>query len=475
MSKLNFTAQTARKRPIAPMPEKYKESSIRPNIEEGDGIRPHMPLIPLRFLDVKYKDITTEQYVVIPKGRILSAITVQNEVTGDILNIGSKVPVNNEGIATGDSTDVTFTATLVHLPIAGSVAITDGVESFVDDGEGVLTGDATGTGTVSYLTGEVSVTFNAAPAAVSIVADYSYVPEGEIPVGVVSQLDGTTPLYIGSDDSYYGYTRDIAGLVVPANGGTSRTITYDANDTAALVPNASTGAAVSVNGTYLLPANAPIGIAMYDIYQDIRGSFLNYELWKSYGVLAEQHIKLPFVDFGLLRLLAPDVKFVEFVSGSKSGYKVGAATMDATKDAGYVAAENKYSFVYFDSDQNNVAGVSGQLFRSDLFGNWVPAGSAAANSASISLDAAKTAQTIGRMLFVDTRFPKDLLETVETMYGQRVAGTGTEGLPENLYDFIISVLTAGGYVFGTVDPAKVAKEFVQNGVFGYAHIQLMAR
>jgi hypothetical protein len=70
----------------------------------------------------------------------------------------------------GDGAEKTFTGSLGGLVQAGSVTVTDGTESFADDGFGVLTGDAGGTGKVNYLTGDVSVTCNAAPengAAVS--------------------------------------------------------------------------------------------------------------------------------------------------------------------------------------------------------------------------------------------------------------------------------------------------------------------
>jgi hypothetical protein len=392
MAKLNFTAQTARKRPIKPISDRYKESPLRPNIEVSDGIRPAFPLIPLRYLDVKFKDITTEQWVVIPKGRIVSAVTVQNNTLGNVLNLAKQ-----------DS-------------------------------------------------------------------------DGKVYVGTVDQTDGVTALYVGADESYYGYTRDIVGLMVPANGGTQRIITYDADDVAAMVPDAATGGVVSVGDTYTLPANMPIGVAMYDVYQDIRGAFINYELYKTYGILAEQLIKIPFVDFGLLNTLAAGVKFVDHDSGTtKSGYKVGAATIDASADAGYLAVEKRFSFLYFDSAQAEESGISGQLLQSDLFGNWVPAGADVANSDSISLNPARTAQTIGRLMGVDTRFPKDLVETVETPYGQRIAGTGTEGLPEALFEFGKDILVAGGYNFAGVDPAKVVKDLVQEGAFGYAVIQLMAR
>lgn len=478
MAKLNFSAQTARRRPIHPVPEKFEESQLRPNILEGDGIRPHFPLVPLRYLDVKFQDKTTDLWVVIPKGRLVSAVTVQNNTTGDILKIGNTFSID-EVLGAGDGLATAFSGNLSHSNVvAGSVKITDGFETFTDDGAGNLTGSAGGSGTINYTTGAYSVTFNAAVGnGTYVTATYKYVPDDKVYVGVVDQTDGSTPLYIGADDSYYAYTRDINGLLVPANGGVNRVITYDADDVAAGVPSASGNkTVVGIGDTYTIPANMPIGVAMYDVYQDIRGSYLNYEMFRSYGIVAEQYIKIPFVDFGILRAFDSNINFVDEDGGStKSGYKVGAATIDAVKDAGYLAAEEKYSFVYFDSTQHASAGLSGQLFQPDLFGNWVPQGAAVDGSSQISLTSSRNIQTAGRLIYVDTRFPKDLLDVVETPYGERVSGTGTAGVPFHLFDFAYTVLTAGGYNFGTVDPAKAILEMIQAGAFGEAYIQLMLK
>ena len=65
---------------------------------------------------------------------------------------------------TGNGILVTFNTTVQFpLILAGSVIITDNTETFTDDGNGVLTGDLGGTGTVNYETGAISVTFNTAP------------------------------------------------------------------------------------------------------------------------------------------------------------------------------------------------------------------------------------------------------------------------------------------------------------------------
>lgn len=56
-----------------------------------------------------------------------------------------------------------YNGTLSVFPIIpGSLSITDGVETFEDNGAGLLTGSLGGTGTIAYLTGIWSVTFNTA-------------------------------------------------------------------------------------------------------------------------------------------------------------------------------------------------------------------------------------------------------------------------------------------------------------------------
>ncbi len=77
-------------------------------------------------------------------------------------------------IATGSGV-VTYNGTLGIFPIIpGTMTVTDGVEDFVDNGSGILTGDKGGSGTINYTTGVFSVTFNTAVAVgVSIVATYT--------------------------------------------------------------------------------------------------------------------------------------------------------------------------------------------------------------------------------------------------------------------------------------------------------------
>ena len=78
-------------------------------------------------------------------------------------------------VGTGDGTTKTFTATLTlsGVQTAFGCEVTDATETFSDDYNGVLNGDLGGTGTINYITGAISVTFNTAPAlAQAITARY---------------------------------------------------------------------------------------------------------------------------------------------------------------------------------------------------------------------------------------------------------------------------------------------------------------
>jgi len=90
--------------------------------------------------------------------------------------------VTDEAYGTGDGT-ATYANTLTNFPVtAGTVVITadkagtgGGTKTMTDNGLGAFTATSDGTGTINYVTGAVSVTFNATvPNPDPIVADYCY-------------------------------------------------------------------------------------------------------------------------------------------------------------------------------------------------------------------------------------------------------------------------------------------------------------
>ena len=128
-----------------------------------------------------------------------------------------KTQVTGEVLATGDGTTTTFSGTLANYTVkAGTLTITDGTETFTDNGDGTLTGDAGGSGTINYETGEYSVTFNTAPASgTDITADYYYLPytlsgsEGKITMDSApgSGVEVTVTYYTGG---VLGYVTSIS-------------------------------------------------------------------------------------------------------------------------------------------------------------------------------------------------------------------------------------------------------------------------
>lgn len=91
-----------------------------------------------------------------------------------------------------------FDFTLVHHPIiADTLQITDGTEMFTDNGDGTLTGDQGGTGTINYVAGTGTLVFNSAPSwAIPIFADYNTaneISEGNTNGQGYVQMD--TPVY----------------------------------------------------------------------------------------------------------------------------------------------------------------------------------------------------------------------------------------------------------------------------------------
>lgn len=65
----------------------------------------------------------------------------------------------------GNGTNLVFSQATQNYPIiAGSVVVNTDVETFTDNGLGVLTGSNGGTGTVDYTTAAISVNFTTAPA-----------------------------------------------------------------------------------------------------------------------------------------------------------------------------------------------------------------------------------------------------------------------------------------------------------------------
>lgn len=103
---------------------------------------------------------------------------------------------------------VSFTSTIVYsqanqnYPILpGSVIVSDGVETFTDNGTGTLTGSLGGTGVVNYATGAITATFITAPGSITSVW-VSYITYQSGQPQYILNFDGNFKLYPIPDGVY---------------------------------------------------------------------------------------------------------------------------------------------------------------------------------------------------------------------------------------------------------------------------------
>ncbi len=121
----------------------------------------------LGSLDLVEKEITAGGHPVMLRswplrpdaGELSAGLLVARDKAGQVHAYGEELV---ETVGSGDGALKDFSGTLG--PVEPGIAVTDGVEAFADDGFGILTGSAGGTGKVDYLSGRFKVHFQAAPA-----------------------------------------------------------------------------------------------------------------------------------------------------------------------------------------------------------------------------------------------------------------------------------------------------------------------
>lgn len=383
--RLSFNLGNIQKQDVRNRPSKYAMSDLRNwRYEQSEGIRPAEVMQVYRYLPVAFQDVNTEDWVVIPKGRIVSAI-----------------------------------GHFDTLPYSGLPA---------PQGSGYITignnGDYMGTGTGAQI--DVSI-----------------------------------------DNSFFGYDEHICNLLVPANGGSGTVNMYYSSDDVTAGTKTYAGTAAAASGAFALPANIPIGVAYTDMYQDIRGKYLNYRAHPDgYQILTDWYVEVPFVDY-------------------KSGGDAASfalPTNNTVNSFGQWRELNKqFTYLSFKSDNDIVR--PGALVCPDILGNYkiqgipVMTSTVTGNSGTVATSGTYsaftnfyTAQTVGKVIALDSRFPKDSLEDVLTYPRSGMPGSQTAGIIKNLFDFVYYTLLIAN---GTAPTVEQIYNGIRSGVFGLARIQLL--
>ena len=241
-------------------------------------------------------------------------------------------------------------------------------------------------------------------------------------------------VYAPVDEAAYGYHESISALMVMANGGATSNVPFSSLD------DDLDGWTKSTDTPLILSANIPSGMVITNVYQDIRGKYLNYNVQEEvYSTLIRGRFSIPCVD------------------RSKVEFGTDADVVDTPASSPYTALWRKHGFVSFASAAE---GQAGQYLRSDKYGKFVSQYGTTAGE--------KTVQTVGRLLFTDSRFPKDLTGSIQNYPGMTLPGVNTKGLPIDLYLFVKESLEALG---GTPSAQDILDQ-VRSGAFGYARVQL---
>lgn len=174
---------------------------------------------------VDQNSTTYRGYIIISGGRTFlwnrkTLSTGFTDVTGlylsyiDKATLSSFTTISGEAYGTGDGVTKTFTHSLAGRTGVRTVfgcTVTDGVETFADNKNGVMVGSLGGTGTINYATGAVSVTFNTAPA-LSAAITTTYLWEDSTSQGVCDFTSSGTRT-VGQGD--YFRQDDGGALMVP--------------------------------------------------------------------------------------------------------------------------------------------------------------------------------------------------------------------------------------------------------------------
>lgn len=210
------------------------------------------------------------------------------------------------------------------------------------------------------------------------------------------------------------YPEDIAGLLVPANGGTQTSYSYraDCGTNGIITMSGEAASTTSVPSTVTIPANRPFGLVNHQVYADLRGRYLNYEYnTQGVAVALDGVITVPVV------------------------MVTGAGTLTTVTDKLHAALDDIHQYVIISNATEATALAQleeGKFFKPNAYGKFVTADPVGT--------AADIAQVFGKSLGARMRPQYNMDEVVDSFPGSGMKGTDTGGLKARLYDFATKVM-----------------------------------
>lgn len=262
------------------------------------------------------------------------------------MNVLGRMAYRDNGIqiAVGNGTN-DYNNILATFPIrAGSLYITNGVETFTDNGLGVLTGSAGGTGTIVYATGVWTIHFFAAVLALVVIrASYTYIP-----------TQTTTP----------------APLSYPIMG--LKTWVSDINQTQKLVAMDTKRASV-YNAASTPPAFDPLSSISQTIWIDDNTTVGPLTINTGWTNLAPYSVRITYNDTAPVTIADNGVTgftgiAAPFAAGTSVVYATGVITLTLVAP-GVVPRPNLKSYtITFDLQGNYFTGTNSNFFNAI---NWI--------------------------------------------------------------------------------------------------------
>ena len=210
-------------------------------------------------------------------------------------------------------------------------------------------------------------------------------------------------------DINFLYPKEVAGLIVPANGGSAVNDAYT-DDCGTYGILTMSGAAAASGVYFTRAANSPIGLVNHSVYADMRYRYLNYDARQGSSgkaISLDGVITIPYILI------------------------YGGGALNTVQAAVRAAVDAKHQYAWFTGTSSTLALAkvkSGAFLMPDGYGKFT------------DFSGSDETQRFAKILETRSRVPWNLDELIDSIPGSGMKGTDTGGLTARLYHFIQSIL-----------------------------------